>query len=186
MDAVHRGWPRSRLSWLAAVGIILFLSVSSLLAQSTPGLSIVAPADGATVDGPVVIHIQRSGFVFDGVKIGQAPEPGVGHWHANVDGQYAGLSVTNVIEIPNEAFPTISAGEHTITVDLHENNHAATDPPVMQSIKLNFSKEVSLGAPTSLPEVGATTPPAAHLVLLAAVCIGLGSLLLYRRGLWAR
>ena len=127
----------------------LLINTPGLKAQAAPKLTLISPADGANVDGPVVVRVEHSGIVFDGVKIGSAPEPGVGHWHINVDGKYAGLSVSNVIEIPNDTIPTISAGEHTITVDLHQNNHAATDPPVSQTIKLNFSKDVTIAPATS-------------------------------------
>jgi len=147
-----------RLRWVALFATVL-LSVSTLRAQNAPELRIVGLQDGATVDAPVTVRVEHSGIVFDGVKIGSAPEQGVGHWHVNVDGQYAGLSVSNVLEIPNDALPTITAGEHTITVDLHENNHAATDPPVSQSIKLNFAKDVSLITPkTGSPTISLVDP----------------------------
>ena len=128
-------------------GTLVF--AGSLGAQGTPTLTIVSPADGTAVDEPVTVRIQHSGIVFDGVKIGQAPEPGVGHWHVNIDGQYAGLAVSNVLEIPNDAFPTISAGEHTITVDLHQNNHAATNPPAEESFRINLSQDLTLGTGSS-------------------------------------
>ncbi len=141
-----------RWAQIVALGLLLtwpLFNTYGLKAQAAPALTIVSPVDGATVDGPVTIHVQHSGIVFDGVKIGQAPEPGVGHWHVNVDGQYAGLAVSNVLEIPNDTFPTISAGEHTITVDLHQNNHAATNPPVEESFQINLSQDLTPGTGSS-------------------------------------
>jgi hypothetical protein len=145
---------RRPLIVLSAVTFLAMLvAASGTRAQSAPTLTLVTPADGTTVDGPVLIRVQHGGIRFDGTTIGKDPTPGVGHWHVNIDGKYAGLAVTDVIEIPNDAFPTIAAGEHTIMVNLHENNHAATSPPVESAIKLNFAKEVTLapkldGGPT--------------------------------------
>src|SRR3954454_23749585 len=136
--------------WSALIGSTL-LFASSLQAQGAPSLKIVAPNDGATVSAPLLLRIEHSGIRFDGVKIGADPEAGVGHWHVNIDGKYAGLSVSNVIEIPNDAFPTIGAGKHTITAELHQNNHAPQTPPVSQSITVNFSQEVKLVTVTSGP-----------------------------------
>ena len=111
----------------------------------------------------MVVRVEHSGIIFDGTKIGQAPEPGVGHWHINIDGKFAGLAVSNVVEIPNDAFPTIPAGPHTIMVNLHENNHADTTPPVQESFQINLSKDLSLGgaAPGSAGAAG-TAPTAAE------------------------
>ncbi len=147
----HRRW--LPIALLAAASLVALGAAPALQAQAAPTLTLVSPTDGATIDGPVTVRVDHSGIRFDGTVIGQDPTPGVGHWHVNIDGKYAGLSVTNVIEIPNDAYPTITAGEHTIMVNLHENNHAATNPPVEQTIKLNFSKDVTLatnleGAPT--------------------------------------
>ena len=152
-----------RWALIVASGLLLtwpLFNTYGLKAQAVPALTILSPTDGATVDGPVTVRVQHSGIVFDGVKIGQAPEPGVGHWHVNIDGQYAGLAVSNVLEIPNDAFPTISAGEHTITVDLHQNNHAATDPPVVETFQINASQELSAG--TSAGASGAAGGSPAH------------------------
>ena len=156
MDNRLVGPRRMRVRWVALFATVL-LSVSTLRAQNAPELRIVGLQDGATVDAPVTVRVEHSGIVFDGVKIGSAPEQGVGHWHVNVDGQYAGLSVSNVLEIPNDAFPTIPAGQHTITVDLHENNHAATDPPVSESFDINLSTPLALSGGTPGAPAATTT-----------------------------
>lgn len=136
--------------WSALLGSTL-LFAASLRAQGTPSIQLVAPADGATVNGPVLIRITHSGIRFDGVKIGADPETGTGHWHVTVDGKFAGLSVSNVIDLPTDALPKIRAGKHTITAELHLNNHATFNPPVSQSITLNFAKDVALDTAISGP-----------------------------------
>ena len=186
---------RTRAWWCVALFVAVLLPVATLRAQDTPQLRLVEPRDGATVDGPVTVRVEHSGTTFDGVKIGQAPEPGVGHWHVNVDGQYAGLAVSNVLEIPNDAVPTIAAGQHTITVDLHQNNHAATDPPVSESFDINLSTPLTLsgtaaGAPAAaaatigdaaaghsesqLPHTGMISDRALVFMLVAASLLGSG------------
>ena len=136
-------WTLVGLWSLVLAAVLVF--TATFKAQTTPTLTIVSPADGTIVDRPVTVRVEHSGIIFDGTKIGQAPEPGVGHWHINIDGKFAGLAVSNVVEIPNDAFPTIPAGPHTIMVNLHENNHADTTPPVQESFQINLSKELSLG-----------------------------------------
>lgn len=153
----HRRW--LPIALLAVASLVTLGVAPALNAQSAPTLTLVAPTDGAAIDGPVTVRVEHSGIRFDGTVIGKDPTPGVGHWHVNIDGKYAGLSVTNVIEIPNDAYPTITAGEHTIMVNLHENNHAATNPPVEQAIKLNFSKEVTLATNLQGPPMLAVTSP---------------------------
>jgi sortase (surface protein transpeptidase) len=129
--------------WIALLGGT-FGHAPALRAQASPTLRIVAPADGSTVDRPVTIRVEHTGIRFDGVQIGGNNEAGVGHWHVSIDDEFAGLSPTNVIELPNDAYPTIKAGRHRITATLNENNHAPLNPPVSQTIELNFSKDVSI------------------------------------------
>ncbi len=146
--------------WSPVLAAVLVFT-ASLKAQTTPTLTIVSPADGTTVDGPVTVRVEHSGIIFDGTKIGQAPEPGVGHWHINIDGKFAGLAVSNVVEIPNDAVPTIPAGPHTIMVNLHENNHADTTPPVQESFQINLSKDLSLGGRPGGASAAGTAPTTA-------------------------
>ncbi|CAA9242667.1 MAG: hypothetical protein AVDCRST_MAG93-1402, partial [uncultured Chloroflexia bacterium] len=80
MDNRLDGLRRMRVRWVALFATVL-LSVSTLRAQNAPELRIVGLQDGATVDAPVTVRVEHSGIVFDGVKIGSAPEQGVGHWH---------------------------------------------------------------------------------------------------------
>ena len=187
-----------RCALIGLWGVLLagpLIFTSSLKAQATPSLKLIAPADGATVDGPVTVRVEHSGIVFDGTKIGMAPEPGVGHWHINIDGKYAGLAVSNVIEIPNDAVPTISAGQHTIMVNLHENNHAVTNPPVEQSFQINLSKDLTMQAARSTSPGMATTATAGGrtqiphtarddvdvtvIMFVAMECVLIGGMLLY-------
>ena len=178
--------------WSALLGGPLVFT-SALKAQATPSLRIISPADGATVDGPVMVRVEHGGITFDGTKIGKEPEPGVGHWHINIDGKYAGLAVSNVVEIPNDAFPTIPAGQHTIMVNLHENNHAVTNPPVEQSFQINLSRDLTmqaaqltspgmaatatLGGPTQMPHTARDAVDATAIMFVAMECVLIGGML---------
>jgi len=109
-------------------------------AAGDPSISIVEPADGATVGDRVEVQVQVDGFTLDGTKIGQpaARNAGVGHWHVYVDGKYAGLSVSDVISLPNDAMPTIAAGQHEIKVQLHNTDHTPLQPEVTDTVNVTF------------------------------------------------
>src|SRR5437763_491086 len=136
----HFRWPLVAL-WIA-LSVAMLGFATSLKAQTGPRLTLISPKDGDTVDGPVIIRVQHSGIRFDGTLVSKDPVPGVGHYHINVDGKYAGLSDSNVIEIPNDAMPTIKAGPHTVMLNLHENNHASTNPPVEHSFQIVATKDI--------------------------------------------
>jgi hypothetical protein len=138
-------------SVLACLCLGVLLSIQSVAAQTAPTVKIVSIADGATVDGPVLLRIEHQGMVFSTKNYGKDPEPGVGHWHIKIDDKHAGLSVTDIIEIPNDAYPTIPAGQHKITASLQQNNHTNFEPPIEHTITVNFAKEVSLVTPADGP-----------------------------------
>jgi hypothetical protein len=109
-------------------------------ATGTPSIKVVSPADGASVNGRVVVQVAVAGITLDGTKIGLPAEqnPGVGHWHVYVDGKYAGLSVSDVISLPNDAMPSITPGPHEIKVQLHHTDHTPLTPEVTDTINLTF------------------------------------------------
>src|SRR5512135_795913 len=96
-----------------------------------PSIKILAPAANASVDGDeAVVQVAVSGLKLDGTKIGQpaSQTPGVGHWHIYVDGKYAGLSVSDVIAIPNDAMPQIAPAPHEIKIQRHHTAHTPQTP----------------------------------------------------------
>src|SRR5438067_1593168 len=121
MNTRYQRFRRPLVALWIAVALATLAFASSLWAQGAPTLTLVSPQDGATVDGPVTVQVKHSNFRFDGLAVNKDPAPGTGHWHVYVDGKYAGLAVSDVLQIPNEAYPTISAGQHTMTISLHEN-----------------------------------------------------------------
>ncbi|HEX5480159.1 MAG TPA: hypothetical protein VFY79_10615 [Dehalococcoidia bacterium] len=108
--------------------------------SSQPSIKIVSPATGTTTGKRTVVQVAISGLKLDGTKIGlpAAQNPGVGHWHIYVDGKYAGLSVSDVISLPNDAMPVIAPGPHEIKVQLHNTDHTPLQPEVTDTEMLTF------------------------------------------------
>jgi hypothetical protein len=111
----------------AMVAIILVLA-STLLppagAQTAPSIRVVAPRNGAAVSGvQMVVEVRVQNFTLNPVAIGKPASPGEGHWYIYVDGKFAGLSADDVVSIPNDVYPSLAAGKHTIRVELRNNDH---------------------------------------------------------------
>jgi hypothetical protein len=126
-----------------------------------PSIKIVAPTAGASVDGDeAVVQVAVTGLTLDGTKIGQpaSQTPGVGHWHIYVDGKYAGLSVSDVVAIPNDAMPQIAAGQHEIKVQLHHTDHTPITPDVTDTVMLNFPQALTYAPPSGDPSIDFVSP----------------------------
>ena len=111
----------------AIVAIILVLA-STLLppagAQTVPSIRVVSPRTGTTVSGnQMVVEVRVQNFSLNPVAIGKPAAPGEGHWYIYVDGKFAGLSADEVVSIPNDTYPALAAGKHTIRVELRNNDH---------------------------------------------------------------
>jgi hypothetical protein len=111
-----------------AIGAIILVLASTLLppagAQAVPSIRVVAPRNGATVSGnQMVVEVRVQDFMLNPVAIGKRALPGEGHWYLYVDGKFAGLSADHVVSIPNDAYPALAAGKHTIRVELRNNDH---------------------------------------------------------------
>ncbi|HZP57760.1 MAG TPA: hypothetical protein VFC53_09440 [Dehalococcoidia bacterium] len=124
-------------------------------------IEIVSPAADATAAGDrLEVRVRASGLKFDGTKIGQpaAQNPRVGHWHVYVDGKYAGLSVSDVISLPNDAMPQIPAGEHEIKVQLHHTDHTPLMPEKTDSVMVNFPQAMAYTAAPGSPSIEIVSP----------------------------
>jgi len=109
-------------------------------AGGDPFIEIVSPEDGATVDARTEVRVTVSGVVLDGTKIGSpaSETAGIAHWHVYVDGEYAGLSVSDVVSLPNDAMPSITPGSHEITVQLHNTDHTPLTPERSDAVTVTF------------------------------------------------
>jgi hypothetical protein len=109
--------------------------------SSSASISVIEPDDGFTVSGDrFEVRVNVDGLTLDGTKIGlpAAQNAGIGHWHVYVDGKYAGLSVSDVISLPNDAMPSIAPGAHEIKVQLHNTDHTPLEPEVTDTVNVTF------------------------------------------------
>lgn len=116
-------------------------SPTAAAGASDASIKILSPADGWSPTGDrMEVQVAVTGLKLDGTKIGQpaSQNPGVGHWHVYVDGKYAGLSVSDVISLPNDAMPVIAPGPHEIKVELHNTDHTPLQPEVTDTEMLTF------------------------------------------------
>ncbi len=113
----------------------------------SPAISFVTPTDNAGTNIRVEVKVKVSGFKMDGVQINKPNQPGVGHWHLYVDDKYAGLSVSDYLSIPNDAYPALLPGKHKLAVELHSNDHSPVTGVTSQTITV----DVAPAGPTAVP-----------------------------------
>lgn len=92
-------------------------------AQTVPSIQIVSPRTASVSGSMMVVEVRVQNFFLNPLAIGKAARPGEGHWHIYVDGKLAGLSADEVVSVPNDTYPALAAGKHTIKVELHNNDH---------------------------------------------------------------
>lgn len=127
---------------------------------SSAGPSIKIMSGGSLPDNRFVVRVEIKNFKLDGTKIGKSPEPGVGQWHLLVDGQYAGLSVSDSIALPNDALPKLEAGQHQLTAQLHDNMQKPLSPPVEHSLSVEIPLVLSQPPRGATPNVSIQRPTA--------------------------
>lgn len=143
---------------LASVLLLVLPAAPHSRAQAAPGIKLVSPTAGQTVSGPLDVRAQVTNFTLDGTKIGTPPQAGIGHWHVYVDNKYAGLSVSDVVTIPNDALPDIAAGQHEIKVQLHNNDHTPVAGDIISTAMVNFAQEVKFTPSSGSPAIKITAP----------------------------
>ncbi len=131
---------------------------------------IATPRDGAMVGGgDVTITAQTSNFnLVD--KLGQTDVQREGHIHYFIDadtpttpgqpavsapGSYAATAATSY------TWKNVTAGQHTFSVELVNNDHTPLTPPVVAKITLNVTAPptTAMPAPTTTTAPPPTTPP---------------------------
>ncbi len=113
-----------------------------------PTFAITSPANGATVL-PGDIKVTLTTDYFSEGAMGSANEPNYGHFHLFLDnGSYILCSSLTTCTVPN-----VTAGKHTIRVEMHNNDH--TLYPGVQPLKVT----VNIVAPAVNGSTGMKTPP---------------------------
>ncbi len=148
--------------------IIISASLTGCVNQSntnppttnTPTLTITQPHDGASLsEGNITVKVQVSNFnLVD--KLGQSNVAGEGHLHYFLD--YSAPTTPNQPAVPPSGsnvkwaatanttytFHNVSAGSHTINVELVNNNHTPLEPPVTSSVSFTLTSSVASGNST--------------------------------------
>jgi hypothetical protein len=106
-------------------------------------VSFVSPMDGTTVGHTITAKVDVSGFEIDADHVGEANESGHGHLHFSLDGgkydypKYSGANGDLAKQLgvegmyspsvkPAITYTGIPAGEHTLAVELANNDHSDT------------------------------------------------------------
>jgi hypothetical protein len=108
-----------------------------------PAVTITTPEDGASVSGPVTVDVALESFALDEAAVGMANETGNGHLHFSLDGgkfdtpAYSGPNGQLAKQLgtdgqyspavkPTITYTGLPPGEHTLEVDLVNNDHSET------------------------------------------------------------
>jgi hypothetical protein len=90
-----------------------------------PSITLLTPSDGDSVSGPVDVEVEVEGLTLNPDAIGGTNVEGEGHWHLLVDGELA-----MPVGEESASLEDLTPGEHTITVELHNNDHSPVTPRV--------------------------------------------------------
>jgi len=173
------------MRWLLLL-VVGFSFIVGSVANAAPGtsLKVTAPADGAEIRGKdVTVSFQVS----DGFKLvrssvpfadaGKRPElnrPNEGHLHLMLDLQ----PVVVVASAEPYTFRNVAPGEHQLTVELTNNDHAPFSPPVVQQIRFRTVAAETL--PDTGMEATLTSVLSRTLLILGALIVASGAFVLWR------
>ncbi len=165
---------------LFALGLVSVTALafgSAVLAQQpttpaagagTPSLTILSPRSGTLINTNTIgIEIQAANFTLIN-KLGKANVPGQGHAHYYLDvqppttpGQPAippAGSIWAPTASPMFFFDNVSAGTHTVYVQLVNNDHTPLSPNVQAQVSVNVTARLSSGIPPEVIQYAADWP----------------------------
>ncbi len=131
---------KALLSRVALASVLMGASVMAMAATPAPEgakVSIISPADGATVDKTFTVK-----FGVEGITLAPAGDqtPNTGHHHLLIDvetpvaaGQVIPADANHVHfgKAQTETEVTLTPGKHTLQLELADKNHMAFDPVVV-------------------------------------------------------
>ena len=131
---------KSLLSRAALASVLMGASVMAMAATPAPEgakVSIISPADGATVDKTFTVK-----FGVEGMKLAPAGDqtPNTGHHHLLIDvdqpiaaGQVIPADANHVHfgKAQTEAEVTLAPGKHTLQLELADKNHMTFEPVIV-------------------------------------------------------
>ena len=106
-------------------------------------ISFVEPSDGAMTGDTVTANVELEGFQIDPAEVGMANHEGTGHLHFSMDDgkfdtpKYSGANGKLAVQLgvdgmyspatePTITYTGLPPGEHTLEVDLVNNDHSET------------------------------------------------------------
>jgi hypothetical protein len=112
-------------------------------AGNAENVSFVSPTDGEMTSDSVTAEVDLEDFEIDTVNVGKAAEDGKGHLHFSLDGgkfdkpKYSGPNGELAVKLgvdgqyspstePKITYSGLPKGEHTLKVDLANNDHSPT------------------------------------------------------------
>ena len=112
-------------------------------AESKPAVSFVSPTDGEMTSGEVTAEVELEDFEIDAVNVGKSVDEGKGHLHFSLDGgkfdkpKSSGPNGELAVKLgvdgqyspavePTITYTGLPKGEHTLEVDLANNDHSDT------------------------------------------------------------
>jgi plastocyanin len=158
---------------LPIVGMLIIISLfagctSTNTGYQTPSLAITQPQNGATLSaGNVMVKVQVSNFKLVD-KLGQTNVAGEGHIHYFMDvtppttaNQPATTAPGTWVATVNTSYTwmNVSAGSHTFSAELVNNDHTPLTPPIVSSVTVTVQGNTSGGSPTisiTQPDNGAS------------------------------
>jgi len=131
---------KNLLSRAALASVLMGASVMAMAATPAPEgakVSIISPADGATVDKTFTVK-----FGVEGMKLAPAGDqtPNTGHHHLLIDvdqpiaaGQVIPADANHVHfgKAQTEAEVTLAPGKHTLQLELADKNHMTFEPVIV-------------------------------------------------------
>lgn len=119
----------------------------STTVEGTASFETVSPTAGASVEGPsITLQMEVVNLILQ--TPGGANNPNQGHFHIFVDG---GTGYDVVYEATHAL--ALAPGEHTVRVELRNNDHSPFSPPVFREVifTVTGTYEVPAGGATPTP-----------------------------------
>ena len=131
---------KSLLSRAALASVLMGASVMAMAATPAPEgakVSIISPADGATVDKTFTVKVG-----VEGIQLAPAGDqtPNTGHHHLLIDvdqpiaagqGIPAAANHVHFGKAQTEAEVTLAPGKHTLQLELADKNHMTFEPVIV-------------------------------------------------------
>lgn len=142
---------------LAAVSSVAALGVAACGGDDERSVSFVEPMDGSTTGTTVTADVELSEFQIDPENVGKANEEGTGHLHFSMDGgkydypKYSGANGELAKQLgvegqyspstePTITYENLPPGQHTLEVELVNNDHSGTGTSATTTFEATSSK----------------------------------------------